>query len=172
MVRKAAERAVFVSLLQACNNHFCVCSLFAGEGESRREHRSMWVHLLCSNQTAFFKICHVVLHDKIFLSFFFLLLLFWHALWFSDCWEMLLGSNSNLNGSRKMDRAAGYGEDLWWWYNCDNLKKSHLLLHRIYCSTLLGGGVWKHVRFKFWKHFSCQWMPRDNLQISCGTGRH
>lgn len=64
--QNARERVVFVSLLQACNNHFCVWSLFAGEREGRREHRSLWVHLLCLNQTTFFKICYIVLHDETF----------------------------------------------------------------------------------------------------------
>lgn len=78
-----------------------------------------------------------------FFFFFFLLLLFWHTLWLSDCWEMLLGSNSNLNGNHKIDHAARYGEDLWWWYNWQS-EKSLLLLHCVYCSTVLGGRVWKH----------------------------
>lgn len=64
MVHRKLQKGLFsVSLLQACNNHFCVWSLLAGEGESRREHRSMWVHLLCLNQTTLFKICHVLVHD-------------------------------------------------------------------------------------------------------------
>lgn len=86
--RKAAERVVFVSLLQACNNHFCVWSLFAGEGESRREHRSMWVHLLCLNQTTFFKIfsfcCYCLIHFV-----------------FTIAGRILPGSNLNLIFSRK-----------------------------------------------------------------------
>lgn len=33
-LQKAAERAVFVSLLQACNNQFCVCSLLQEKGKA------------------------------------------------------------------------------------------------------------------------------------------
>ncbi|KAM7374652.1 hypothetical protein PAMP_007298 [Pampus punctatissimus] len=32
--------------------------------------------------------------------------------YFSGCWEMLLGSNSNLNGSHEKDHAAYSGDDL------------------------------------------------------------
>lgn len=128
--KKLQKRVVFVSLFQACNNHFCVCSVFAGEGESRRrQHRSMWVHSLSSNQTAFFKICHVVLRDKFFSPSVTLAcaLVSW----------LLLRSNSNSNGSYKMDSAAHNGKDLRWW----NKRDSHLL-HHIYCS----GRVSEHVR--------------------------
>lgn len=127
---KAAQRAVFVSLLQACNNHFCVCSLFAGEGESRREHRSMWVHLLCSNQTAFFKICHVVLHDKIFFFLLFAVILeYTSVFWLLD---ILLGSNSSLNVYHKINHAALLWRRpmmmmIWFWI----LTASH------YCSTVV-----------------------------------
>ena len=112
--KKNSRKGLFLSHSSKPIITTLVCaSVFAGEGESRREHRSMWVHLLCSKQTAFFKICHAI-YDSMFLCvcfffFFTTAVLFWHALWFCDCGETLLGSNSNLDGSHK----SGQCSPLW-----------------------------------------------------------
>lgn len=172
--KKSSRKGLFLSHSSKPIITTLVCaSLFAGEGESRREHRSMWVHLLCSKQTAFFKICHVVLHDSMifFCVFFPLWRLFWHALWFCDCGETLLGSNSNLDGSHK----SGPCGPLWRKTSDDDItvtiwekkKKSHLLLHHIYCSSIFRGSV-----SDFWKHYSCRCVPGCNPAASRVTGRH
>lgn len=76
--RKAAERAVLLAFTppSLCNNQFCVCSLFAGEGESRREHRSLWVHLTVFKPNSIFQ----NMPSRAPSHFFLLLPLVWHSL--------------------------------------------------------------------------------------------
>lgn len=69
---KKPRKSSFLSLLQAAAITTFVCFLFAGEGKSRREHLSEWVHLLCSNLTSFFKnalLCFITKCVFFFLSF-------------------------------------------------------------------------------------------------------
>ena len=111
--KKQQKGSVFVSLLQADNNHSCVCFCVC-----RRRGKQTGTSINVSTLTVFkansiFQNmpCHLWQYVFVCVFFFFFTtaVLFWHALWFCDCGETLLGSNSNLDGSHK----SGQCSPLW-----------------------------------------------------------
>lgn len=102
--KKQQKGAVFVSLLQADNNHSCVCfSVCRRRGKQTGTSINVSTLTVFKANSIFQNMpCCAPWQYVIFLCVFFpLWRLFWHALWFCDCGETLLGSNSNLDGSHK-----------------------------------------------------------------------